>query len=333
MVQDVRLAVIGTGSYLPERVVTNAEFANRPLQYHDAEENVSKIDTFSEADIVKRSGILTRRLAEPQETPDTMGYRAARIALEKANLKPSDLTGIIVGTVSQRSNYPSAAVRIAEKLEISGCCAFDIAAACCGYIEAMIDANSRVLRRTGPWLVIGSEHMSSMTETDSVNTYLFGDGAGAAVLVPSSDARGIVAEHSGCDPLDGKAGCIFRGRLGTLRMPDGGKVLEEAVRAMTSGAECVKKIAGWQHADVYIPHQANERIIARVERTLADKGALVYRTISSYGNMSSATCAVALDEALQKGFVRTSTADTPGSRVVLTSFGSGLYAAAMAIQF
>jgi 3-oxoacyl-[acyl-carrier-protein] synthase-3 len=121
---------------------------------------------------------------------------------------------------------------------------------------------------------------------------------------------------------------IFKDPVGGfIRMPDGSTVLKRAVESMTKSVVGLKKMIGWDRADVYIPHQANERIIAGVEKKLKDDGAAVYRNISRYGNMSSATCAVALDEAIEDRTIK------EGSRVIITSFGSGLVTSAVGIQF
>ncbi|MDP3765597.1 MAG: 3-oxoacyl-[acyl-carrier-protein] synthase III C-terminal domain-containing protein, partial [Nanoarchaeota archaeon] len=145
--------------------------------------------------------------------------------------------------------------------------------------------------------------------------------------------KGILAEYSKSNPFDGRDYWIFRDRSGYLRMPEGSNVLKEAVREMLESVRVLKKETGWDRAEVYIPHQANGRIIAGIEARISEEGAIVFKNIESYGNMSSATCAIALDEALREGVIKKGIDGTVGSRVIITSFGSGLVTSAVAIQF
>ncbi|PIN90113.1 3-oxoacyl-ACP synthase [Candidatus Pacearchaeota archaeon CG10_big_fil_rev_8_21_14_0_10_34_76] len=324
---NVRLMIAGTGSYLPEGVIRNDFFANRPLKIYDSSGSVIGEKVLSEEDIFNLGGIKERRRARENECPSDMGYKAALRAIENAGIEVDSLKGIILASVSEDTNYPSGATKIQRMLGARNCLAYDFSAACAGFPEALAQADARNLRNPGNYLVVAAECLTRMMDNEDINSWIFGDGAGAAVLTPTNDLVGILATYSRSDPFDGKDGWIFRDSGRILRMPEGRKVMKEAVRGMLDAASQVKKIAGWERADVYIPHQANLRILQQVEDRVREEGAIVYKNIGDYGNMSSATCAVALDEARRKGIVKS------GSKVVVVAFGSGLITSAAAIQF
>ncbi|MBS3083639.1 ketoacyl-ACP synthase III [Candidatus Pacearchaeota archaeon] len=324
------LEVIGTGSSLPSQVVKTEEFEGRDLWAYDLNEfRVGEPRRFTSQKIIDLTGIYERRKSAPNEWPSDMGYRAALNALEMAKISPDDLVGIVVATVSERDNFPSAAVKIQYKLGARNVVkAQDTQNACAGYPAAISDANSFSRDFPGYWLVVASEVLTKINDYTDINSHLFGDGAGAVVLKPTLERRGIVGTYSASQPFDKGIEMIYRGNIiDCIRMPDGRGVLKRAVRAMTESAVALKKQVGWERADVYIPHQANERIIEGVEDNLKGDGAVVYRNIAKYGNMSSATCAVALDEAIRDGTIK------EGNRVVVTSFGAGLVTSAVALQF
>jgi 3-oxoacyl-[acyl-carrier-protein] synthase III len=323
----VRLKVVGTGRYLPENVVDNGFFVGRELNIYDFEGKVIDSKSRTGEQIFGTTGIKERRRANDYEEPSDMGYKAAVKAIEKSGLKVDSLTGIISCSVSERSNYPNVAGKIQKKIGARNCFAKNIEYACAGFPEALAEVNSRVLRRPGNYLVVAVEKMSSMTDYSDLNSTLFGDGAGAAFLEMTEEDKGIMAEYSINDPFNKKDGYIFRDYKGFCRMPEGSRVLKLAVRGMLDAAKNLKEKAGWEFADVYVPHQANGRILDGIVKGVEKEGAIVFRNIEKYGNMSSATCAVALDEALEQGII------TEGKKVIVASVGSGIVTSGVAIQF
>lgn len=332
MNEGFRLAIAGTGSYLPKRVVTNSEFIGRDLFAYNNCNKVGEARRFTEKGIIEVTGVHERRYSDMHETAAFMGYQAGRIALEKANIDPNDIQGIFFATNTD-GDFPGGAPYVAEKLGIKPSFALGIRGACAGAILGIIQASATSLLVPGNYLVIGSEQMTSMIRKDDINSTLFGDGAGAVVLTPDNSSRGLIAFDSKCDSLEGRLGLIYRDDDYSICMPNGTRVLKDAVRSMVDSSRRVKEKAKWEQADVYIPHQANSRILDNVESQIEDSGAIVYKTIGKYGNMSTATCLVALDEALEDGTVRRSTNDREGSKVVMVSFGAGELTASVAVQF
>ncbi len=328
------LEIIGTGSYLPDRVVRNDEFIDKDLWAYDSLGNrIGEPRRFTSEKIFEVTGILERRKCCDEEWPSTMGYVASERALERAGVSADSLVGIVVASVGEKDNFPSAAVKIQHELGARNVqVAYDLQNACAGFPLALIQANTLSRDFEGNWLVVGSECLTKINDYTDVNCHLFGDGAGAVVCKPTIEERGILGIYSRSEPFDveGSKGIamIFRdSRADCIRMPNGSVVLKRAVGAMVDSARVLKENLGWERADVYIPHQANERIIAGVERKLKEEGAVVYRTVAKYGNMSSATCPVALDEAMRDGTIH------ENSKVIITSFGSGLVTSAVAVQF
>src|SRR3989344_2098218 len=302
------LEIVGTGSYLPCEVVGTDEFVGREKWAY---------------------GIYERRRSSADEWPSDMGYVASQRALERAGVSPKDLVGIIVATVSERINFPSAAVKIQLRLGAENVCiAYDLQNACAGYPVALMTANALSRDFPGYWLAVASEVLTKINDPTDINSHLFGDGAGAAVLHSTRENKGILKCYSESKPFEGMSEMIFRGQNpDCIRMPNGRAVFKKAVGSLVGSVMSLKKDLKWERADVYIPHQANERIIAEVERRLSEDGAIVYRNVAKYGNMSAATCAVALDEAIRDGTIG------EGNRVILTSFGAGLVTSAVALQF
>ena len=271
-------------------------------------------------------------MAYPEESVSSMGYLAARMALDRSGTRADELVGIIVATITENINFPCAAAKIQRRLGVpaENCLAYDIALACAGFPEALMQVNSRVLRRPGNYLVVASETMTRETDPEDINSTLFGDGAGAAVLVPTEDhGKGIVGEYSTNDPYgDSGEGIydVFRDNVGHLRMPNGRAVFKMAVNGMIEASRAVKERAGWDKFDVCIPHQANARILGAVGEKLTRNGIIVYSNIDRCGNMSAATIPVALHEACLEGVVQ------EGIRVALPSVGSGYSKAAVAMR-
>lgn len=258
-----------------------------------------------------------------------MGYKATVLAIERAGVSASSIVGIYFASVSERCNFPSGAAKIQKRLGIMGASSLDVVAACAGFCEAVQQARAMNFIKPGNYLVVASESLSRIVDYTDINSTLFGDGAGAALLVPCEDGKGIVAGYSVCDPQDGNDRLIFRDENDFLKMPDGQRVLKKAVRGMIESVEKIKERACWDHADVYIPHQANARIISEIEERVKKQSnnSVVYRNIHKYGNMSSATCAIALDEALRDGTIK------ERHKVIITAFGAGLVTSAVGIQF
>ncbi|MGV8142645.1 MAG: 3-oxoacyl-ACP synthase III family protein [Candidatus Pacearchaeota archaeon] len=341
------LEIIGTGSYLPEQIVGNEAFIDRDLWAYDSFGQKTGAPHRLTADkIFELTGIRERRKSEFNEWPSDMGYVASLRALEAARVSADSLVGIVVATVGERDNFPSAAVKIQHKLGARNVqIAYDMQNACAGFPLALIQANAQSRDFEGNWLVVGSECLTKINDYTDYNCHLFGDGAGAVVCKPTTAQRGILGVYSRSAPFneEGLEGIdmIFRdSRANCIRMPNGGAVLKRAVGAMVDSARSLKGDLLWDKADVYIPHQANERIIAGVEKKLRSEGAIVYRTVERYGNMSSATCPVALDEAVRDGTIKITQNGSlsrpqigDGSKVIITSFGSGLVTSAVAVQF
>ncbi len=324
------LSIIGAGSYLPETVVRTEQFEGVPMWAYDKKGNrVGNSRVFTAEKLLDLTGIYERRKARNDQWPSDLGYIASSRALEMAGVSPESLDGIVVATVSERDNFPSAAIKIQEKLGARNVrVAYDLQNACAGFPTALTTANALSRDSDGNWLVVASETLTRVNDYTDINSHLFGDGAGAVVLTPKKGIGQIVRTYSRSEPFDDNNQMIFRdSKANCIRMPDGGAVLKKAVASMVDSAVQLKAECGWDRADVYIPHQANERIIAGVEKKLSGDGAIVYRNISQYGNMSAATCAVALDEAIRDGTIK------KGSRVIVTSFGAGLVTSAVAIQF
>jgi len=347
----LRLKVAGTGSYLPSEVIPNSFFENRDLYAYDGEGDRILYDQEGNKVLPRRvtsdkiyelTGIRERRKSAKDEFPSDMGIIAAKRAMENAGVEADSLAGIIFATVTEDSNCPSAAVKVAKGIGAKRCFAYDVANACAGLPEVIIQANSRfqltqLNSRTQlngrNYLCICAEAITKMTDYTDINSTLFGDGTGAVLLTPTEENIGVLGEVSGCDPFEGKDKLIFRDKEGYIRMPDGRRVFREAIPKMVEASVEVKRQASWERANVYIPHQANERIIYEVEKRISENGSIVFRNIESYGNMSSATCAVALDCALRNGTIKVSDSENKGSKVVVVSFGGGLVWSAVPIQF
>lgn len=315
----MRSRILGTGSYAPKQVLTNA----------DLEAMVETSDSW----IVERTGIRERRLAAPDEACSDLGVLAAQQALADADVQAAQLDLILVATCTGDSPLPSTASLIQHRLGADKAAACDISAACCGFVYGLSVADAFV--RTGHKyvLVIGSEVMSSITDwTDRNTCVLFGDGAGAVVLGPTDDDRGILSVHLHAD-----------GRLSDLIcVPGGGSSLPPSERVLAERLHCVKmrgnetfKIAvktmeeaireavaaqglGIDDIDCLVPHQANIRILRAVGQRIGLSPDRIMINVDRYGNTSAASIPLALDEAARNGTIR------EGSLVVMAAFGAGL---------
>jgi len=324
------VCIAGTGSYVPEKVLTNEELALR-------------VDTSDEW-ILTRTGIKERRIARDDEFTSHMASEAARRALAQAGLAAEDIQLIIVATITPDTPTPATACHVQQQLGAKNAVAFDISAACSGFLYAM--KISKRLISSGAFenaLIIGAEKLSSVTNwNDRATCVLFGDGAGAAVLRLSKPGEGdIVATEMGTDgtlthlleiPGGGTACPInshnVNDNLHTLSML-GKEVFKHAVNRMKQAAEKVIERAGWKSEDIacVIPHQANLRIIDAIADRLAVPNDRVFVNLHKYGNTSAAAVAIALDEAHREGAFKR------GDKVVLVVFGAGLTWAAAAIEW
>jgi 3-oxoacyl-[acyl-carrier-protein] synthase III len=321
MVNEKRsVGILATGRYLPEKVLTNA----------DLEKMVDTSDEW----IVTRTGISERRIAREDEASSDMALAAARQALEKAKVAPEDLDLIIIATVTPDMFFPSTACIVQEKLGARKAAAFDLSAACSGFLYGASVAAQFIQNGMYRYaLVVGVESLSKITDwTDRNTCVLFGDGAGAAVIGPVEDGMGFLSFELGAD---GRGAELLKLEAGGSRKPvskvepgsrenyihmAGGEVFKFAVRAMNSASDAVLVKAGIskEEVDFLVPHQANLRIIDSATKRLGLPDDKVIVNLNRYGNMSSASIPVALDEAVSEGRIK------EGDTLVLVGFGGGL---------
>jgi len=330
MLRSVRIA--GTGSYVPEKVLTN----------HDLEKMVDTTDDW----IISRTGIKERRIAAEGEFTSHMAVHAGKNALEQAGIRGEDLDLIIVATITPDTLTPATACYVQQSLEAYQAVAFDISAACSGFLYALEFARVGIAGGTFKnALIIGAEKLSAFVNwTDRDTCVLFGDGAGAAVLTTQdkSNAAGkILSTHLGTDgkqtqilniPGGGSACPITmqnaEQHLAALAM-QGREVFKCAVNAMRQASEIAIEKAGLTADDInlVIPHQANLRIIDAITDRLGIGKDRVFINLDKYGNTSAAAVAIALDEANRSNAVKT------GDRILLVAFGAGLTWASAVIEW
>jgi len=312
--------IIGTGSYVPETILKNSYF----------EEILDTNDQW----IVSRTGIKERRKVKPEMATSDIATYAALKAIEDAKLTPMDLDMIIVATVTPDMFFPSTACIIQKNIGAEKAVAFDISAACSGFIYGLSIASQFV--KSGSIkniLVIGAETLSKITDYDDRNTcILFGDGAGAAIVSCVEEGFGILSAYLGSD---GRGGDLLKLPAGGSRMPasretiansqhfikmDGSEVFKFAIKIMGEAAEKALSLCGMEKEDIdyLIPHQANIRIIESATKRLKISKDKVFVNVDKYGNMSAASIAVALDEAKRTNKLN------KGDVVVLVGFGGGL---------
>ncbi len=307
-----RAAILGTGSALPVRRVSNAELAQ-------------EVDTSDEW-IVERTGIRFRHIAGPDETTATLGTTAAKAALAAAGIAAQDIDLIVLATATPDQTFPATATKVQAALGIDDCVAFDVAAVCSGFLYAIQVADSMI--RAGVHntaLVIGAETFSRILDWEDRGTcVLFGDGAGAVVLgVSDSDQRGILASKLHADGrhnellyVDG--GPSTTGTVGKLRMK-GREVFRHAVVNLAAVMDEALSAIGLTSADVdwVVPHQANARILDATARKLGLPPEKVVVTVDQHANTSAASVPLALDTAVRDGRVKA------GDLVVLEAMGGG----------
>lgn len=293
-----------------------------------------KIVDTSDEWIVTRTGIKERRIAPPGMAVSDMAMKACQDAIDSSGLKNEDIDLLIVGTVTPDYRLPSAACTIQEKMDLPNATAFDIVAACTGFINGLSVASSMI--ETGAYknaLVVGAEKLSSITNYQDRNTcVLFGDGAGAAVLTAADDGSGVLStflksngnlrellwieDGGSANPYHDEYSFNGRDKI----MMNGSDVFKVAVKQMCNAAVKVVEDAGIDSDDieVIIPHQANIRIIEAIAKRLKVGMDRVFVNIEKYGNTSAASVPIALDEAFRMGKIK------PGDHVLMVAFGGGL---------
>lgn len=307
--------VVGTGGALPEKVLTNA----------DLEGLVETTDEW----IVSRTGIRERHIAAEGETTCDLAEQAARRALAMAELEPADVDLIVVATTTPDRIFPSTACLLQERLGARGGPAFDLQAVCTGFVYALSVAD-RFVRSGGARnaLVVGAETLSRIVDwSDRSTCVLFGDGAGAVVIVPS-DAPGIIASHLHADGRHKDLLTVPAGiseRFDALKRGEahiemlGNEVFRMAVNTLGSIVDETLAASGLRKQDIQwlVPHQANVRIIAATAKKLGMSMDQVVVTVDRHGNTSAASIPLAFDEAVRDGRIQ------PGERVLMEGFGGG----------
>lgn len=302
--------ILSTGSYLPSYIRTNAELEKM-------------VDTSDEW-IVTRSGIRERRIAAADETVATMGFEAAKNAIEAAQINPQDIELIIVATTSNSHAYPSAACQVQGLLNIDDAISFDLAAACTGFVYALSVADQFIRAgKVKKALVIGSDLNSrKLDETDRSTVVLFGDGAGAVIL-EASEQEGIISTHLHASADKNNALVLAQPERGVEKSGyiemQGNETFKLAVRELSNVVEetLLANNLDKKDLDWLVPHQANLRIITATAKKLEMEMSQVVVTLDKYANNSAATVPVALDEAVRDGRIQR------GQLLLLEAFGGG----------
>ncbi|MGW8956215.1 beta-ketoacyl-ACP synthase III [Paenibacillus sp. NPDC055715] len=314
------VGVIGTGKYVPEKILTNK----------DLEAIVETSDEW----IVSRTGIQERHIAAPEQATSDLAYEAAIKALASAGMTAQDLDLIIVATITPDMAFPSTACILQDKLGAKGAAAFDLSAACSGFVYGLATATSFI--KTGIYnnaLIIGADCLSRITDyTDRNTCVLFGDGAGAVVIGEVPEGRGFQSFDLGAE---GAGGGLLKLEAGGSRLPasadtvenkqhyiymNGREVFKFAVRVMGTATVDVLAKAGLSKDDIdlFVPHQANVRIIQSAMQRLDLPAEKVVINVHKYANTSAASIPLALVEAAEEGRMK------EGDRVLMVGFGGGL---------
>jgi 3-oxoacyl-[acyl-carrier-protein] synthase-3 len=311
--------LLGTGSYVPDHVVTN--------------EHLKQRFGFDSEWIVKRTGIHQRRHALPHQATSDLCHEAARRCLDNARVNPRDVDMIVLATFTPDMSFPSTACLLQDRLR-TPCAAMEVEAACAGFLYALITGAAYVVSGASDvCLVVGGDCNSRILNPSDIKTYpLFGDGAGAFLLARGSPDQGIIAYSMGAD---GSGGDLLSRPAGGSRMRlspetlaagmhymhmDGRAVFRWAVAILCDTIQDVLAAArcSARDVDLYVPHQANIRIINAAIDVLHIPRTRVFNNLDKYGNTSAGSVPLALDEALRQGRVR------EGQRVMLSGFGAGL---------
>ncbi|CAH0250611.1 beta-ketoacyl-ACP synthase III [Peribacillus sp. NPDC101481] len=305
--------ILGLGRYLPDKIVTNAD--------------LEKIMDTSDEWIRTRTGIEERRIAKDDIDTSDMAYEAAKAALKNAEILAEEIDLILVATVTPDQSFPSVACMIQEKLGAMKAAAMDVSAACAGFMYAMITAQQFI--KTGAYkhvLIVGVEKLSKVTNWEDRNTaVLFGDGAGAVVLGPVSEGKGVLSFELGADGTGGK----HLLQEGDFIHMNGREVFKFAVRQMGESSLGVLDKAGLtkEDVDLLVPHQANIRIMEASRERLDLPLEKMTKTIHKYGNTSSASIPMALVEEMEAGRIK------DNDLIVMVGFGGGLTWGAIALRW
>lgn len=317
--------IVGTGSYLPEKILTN----------HDLEKMVDTSDQW----IVERTGIHQRHIAANEETTSDLALQAAKKAIEQAEVSHSEIDLIIVATTTPDRIFPSTACLLQEKLDIHGCAAFDVQAVCTGFVYALSIADKFI--KTGSAkcaLVVGAEALSRIIDwKDRATCVLFGDGAGA-VIVKASEEPGVLSTHLHADGqykdlLTVNAGIsenidVFKNGETYIQMK-GNEVFKTAVNTLGSIVDETLSANNLKKSDIdwLVPHQANIRIIAATAKKLRMSMDSVVTTVGQHGNTSAASIPLAFDVAVRDGRIK------PGETVLMEAFGGGFTWGSVLMKF
>lgn len=323
------IEIAATGRFLPDRIMTN--------------EDMEKVVETSDEWIRERTGIRERRIADDDTGAADMGAEAGRIAMERAGVEPGEVDIVIVSTATPDRLLPSTACEIQALIGTENALAFDLAAACSGWLYGLTMAEGFLATGRGDIaLVIATEKMSSIIDWEDRSTcVLFGDGAGAAVVRRATGERGVLSSFH---RSDGHLADLLQRPAGGARRPvtpevlasrdhlvkmSGREVFKNAVRSMAEAADQALQRAGLtsEDVDILVPHQANQRIIDATARYAGIPPEKVYVNLDRYGNMSSASIPVALDEAVEEGRL------SEGDHVLTAAFGAGLTWGAMALRW
>ena len=317
-------AIVSTGSYVPEKVLTN----------FDLEKMVDTSDEW----IQRRTGIIERRIADENMAASDLGIQASKKAIKDAGIDPLEIDLIIAATITPDMFFPSTACFIQRGIGAKNAGAFDLSATCSGFCYGLAIADGLVksgIHKTV--LVVATDILSKVTDwTDRTTCVLFGDAAGAAIIQPTDEEKGILASYLGADGENGAADIELLSlpaggsrypsshetvdkRMHYIRMNGGQEVFKFGVRMMYEAAEKVLEQAGLtiDQVDLFIPHQANIRIMEAVGERLGIPSEKIYVNIHKYGNTSATTVIVALDEAIREGIVGS------GDVVLFSTFGGG----------
>lgn len=323
------VSIIGTGSYVPEKILTN--------------EDLSRMVDTSDEWITTRTGIKQRRIAAKDEHTSDMAAKAALKAIEQAKISPAEIDLILVATATPDMLFPATACFVQKKIGATNAACLDISAACAGFLFGVEIAQQFITSHTyDTVLVIGADKLTAITNWSDRNTcILFGDGAGAAILRHRGGSHGVISTHIGSDgqytdilfmPGGGSRCPITRENvdlnLQTIHMT-GKEVYKHAVTAMLSAAQKALEQAGLRIEDIacVIPHQANMRIIEGIADRLGIPLEKFYVNLDRYGNTSAAAVAIALDEANRSGRIK------PGDYILMVVFGGGLTWAGTVIEW
>ena len=317
------IRILGTGSYVPSKILTNHDLVSMGLDTTDQW-------------IVKRTGIRERRIADPDVATSDLGYEAAVRALEMAALSPGEIDLIVVATITPDTCCPSAANWLQAKLNAPRAVTFDITAACSGFVFGLNIAQQYLTNRTVKnVLVVAAEVMSrTVNWKDRSSCILWGDGAGAAVLALGKEGPEVLSTHIHSDGAKGQDLLLPGG--GSKTTPISHESVEKGVHflamieanlsfrvAIRYFMESIKEAVEHNHVpleeiDWIIPHQANIRMFQHISGSMKIPFEKFYLTLDKYGNISSASCAIALDEAVRDGSIQ------PGDYICIPVFGGGL---------